>query len=324
MSTKRTTDIFSITFGWSNILEYLSYIDICNLGALTNQNLTSIILEGIENEASKNKNKKQKSNLLMKTNRIVQYANKSMPSTLKKYLSYFGLDFKTFFKRLKKLKGIIAGGFALSIYTGNLNDNSDIDIYLPYSFSIRDRLLPNKFEDYLKSYGYDPIVEEINSYEKKVLTFENILIKRKIQLILNNHPENESIFPHLIINNFDLTICMCFIKSYGDKKYEFYSQHMNHLLNKTMKVNKLIPLTIKFAQKTIPRIIKYQTRGIHFIDGEMILQNFWKHEIKVNKKHKLKKNKLYIYIGINITYTILRFCYSNELRFYRYHIYKIF
>ena len=89
MPTKRTTDIFSITFGWSNILEYLSYIDICNLGALTNQNLTTIILEAIENKP--NNNNICQSSLIMKTNNIIQYANKSMPSTLKKYL--FFLDY---------------------------------------------------------------------------------------------------------------------------------------------------------------------------------------------------------------------------------------
>ena len=135
----------------------------------------------------------------------------------------FWITFQTLFKQLKRIKGIIAGGFALSIYTGYLNNNSDIDIYVPYSFSMTrtDRLIPNKFEDYLKSYGYNPILEEINSYETKVLTFENKLIKRKIQIIMAKHCQNKSIFPHLIINNFDLTICMCFIKYMGTKNMNF-------------------------------------------------------------------------------------------------------
>ena len=129
-----------------------------------------------------------------------------------------------------KIKGIIAGGFALSIYTGNLNINSDIDIFIPFNFeeTMDDILNTDNFLGYLKLFGYNQSLKEINRYEKTVLTFENKLIKRKIQIVIAKQCHKNSNFPHIIINNFDLTICMCFIKLHGKNKYEYYSEHMNH------------------------------------------------------------------------------------------------
>ena len=79
MTTKETINLFSITFGWSTILKYLSYVDMCN-SALTNQNLTTTILQAIGDISNKNENEKR--NLVMKTTKISQYADKSMISTL--------------------------------------------------------------------------------------------------------------------------------------------------------------------------------------------------------------------------------------------------
>ena len=59
-----------------------------------------------------------------------------------------------------------------------------------------------------------------------------------------------------------------------------------------MKVNKLFSFTIKFAQRTTPRIIKYQKRKIQFINEDMNLENIWKHEIKIIKTNMLLINKL--------------------------------
>ena len=78
-----------------------------------------------------------------------------------------------------------------------------------------DLLDTDSFLDYLKLCDYDQTLKEINGYEKTVLTFRNKLIKRKIQIVINNQCHKNSNFPHLIINNFDLTICMCFIKLHG-------------------------------------------------------------------------------------------------------------
>ena len=96
MTSKGTTDIFSIIFGWSNILEYLSYADVGNVGALTNQNLRTAILEVIGDKSNKSEIKQR--NPIMKSTKINQYAIKSMRSALKKYLSYVGLQRNPFLK----------------------------------------------------------------------------------------------------------------------------------------------------------------------------------------------------------------------------------
>ena len=55
---------------------FLSFADICNFGALTNQNLTTVELEAIGDKS--NKNEIRQRNPIMKTTKINQYAKKSM------------------------------------------------------------------------------------------------------------------------------------------------------------------------------------------------------------------------------------------------------
>ena len=107
MATEGSIDIFSISFGWSTILKYLSYIDICNIGALTNQNLTSSILEAIGDKSNQNENKKR--NPIMKTSKINEYADRAMMITLSRYVFYFGLKWRPFFKEVYKINGVFAG-----------------------------------------------------------------------------------------------------------------------------------------------------------------------------------------------------------------------
>ena len=100
MTTKETTDIFAISFGWSTVLKYLYYADIYNVSALTNQKLTTAILQAIGDDSNKNDNENRKTTML--STKLSQYADKALISTFNKYLiKNLRICFKYLFRKFE-------------------------------------------------------------------------------------------------------------------------------------------------------------------------------------------------------------------------------
>ena len=291
MTTKETTDIFAISFGWSTILKYLYYADIYNISALTNQKLTTAILQAIGDESNKNDNEERK--ITMKSTKLSQYADKALISAFNKYLIRFGLKPKRFVEEVYKINGVFAGGFVLSIYSGNLSVDSDIDIFVPKQKKgakfqlemVRVKSLIYYIVDHC-NYVYMTNQKDHKYSNFSVITFINKLLNKKIQMIMTYYCENISSYPFTVIDNFDLTICMCFIQVIGKQTVVFHSKYKSHIFDKTMQVNKLKPFTIQFALKTIGRIIKYQEKGYKFLNGKLNLEQFWQYEIGLTKSKR--------------------------------------
>ena len=291
MTTRETSNLFSISFGWSTILQYLSYIDIYNISAYTNQQLTTAILQAIGDKT--NEDEKENKNQPLITTKIEEYARKAFLSTFERYLCHFGLTTRSFLQEVYRFKGILCGEFVLSIYTGFLYLNTDINIFIPkwktvVAFKI-EMIRLKSLIDYIvdhSNYEFMTYRRERNHSEITVITFINKTLNRKIQVIVSYGCEDIVNYPFKVISNFDLTITMCFIILTAVQTIQFVCTYKSHVLNKTMQFNKSAPLTIQVAQKAVERIINFQDKGYKFMNGDVNFENFWQHEIQLSKSKR--------------------------------------
>jgi hypothetical protein len=192
-----------------------------------------------------------------------------------RFLNEFGFHSTQFMPYLKKMNSVIAGGFALSCFTGELYDTSDIDIYIPSStiehFQIK--LKKSKFEKYLLRNGYEKTTShDISSqelYDNIYYEFENKNTKRKIQIIYHFYDEHSAPLSvgQSVIYDFDFTTVMCFIKQCKNRsnKLQFNCYHLNDVLNKKIRLNPMCPKLHTEEEslklKRLKRCLKYKTKG---------------------------------------------------------------
>jgi hypothetical protein len=68
---------------------------------------------------------------LLCTFRPTNVLNLTLLKNFRTFTNKFGVSRTKLMAYLKTMGGIIAGGFALALFTGELYDTSDIDIYIP-------------------------------------------------------------------------------------------------------------------------------------------------------------------------------------------------
>jgi hypothetical protein len=187
-----------------------------------------------------------------------------------KFVEKFGLKSKTLMKVIKKVNGVIAGGFALAIFTGELYDQSDMDIYIAAnsvrSFEFKLRQLKHLLQR--NSYIENITTSTISKYPQYTYyEYINIAINRKIQILYHyttKKCKKRVSTGNLVINGYDLTPVMCFIENGNKNKTRFHCEHVYDIMNKTLQLNQNCPRLrniTKFKTKLLIRLYKYKTRG---------------------------------------------------------------
>ena len=195
------------------------------------------------------------------------------------FTNKFGVSRTELMGYLKTMGGIIAGGFALALFTGELYDTSDIDIYIPVpTLKIFDRKIRRSgIRSFLINNGYHETImyfSNMPSYTSKYYEYLNESIGRKIQIISKYYIVPRYQLPHSsatsIIKSFDLTTVMCFIQNCSKSKLRFHCAHLPDMLLKRLRFNIYYP-TLQdietFKRRIFPRLLKYKTRGFSICDS---------------------------------------------------------
>ena len=208
---------------------------------------------------------------------------------LKTNLTIFGFKSKQLMSYLTKMNAVIAGGFALSCFTSELYDTSDIDIYIPSKRlnHFRSIIIGSSLEKYLQRNGYEKIkfsnANFQEYYDQIFYEYQNKTTKRKVQLIyhfLENEIANSNV-GQSVVNEFDFKAVMCYIapckKDSTDsnskdkkRKNQFNCSHLYDVLNKIIQLNPMCPKlhtndeTLKINR--FKRFIKYKYKGYTLSD----------------------------------------------------------
>ena len=243
----------------------------------------------------------QMTNVLKKFN-VNSILSLKILNHLKTFLNIFGFQFPKFMCCLNKANAVIAGGFALAMFSGKLFDSSDIDIYIP---AISDRkykkkLFASGLIEYLEKIGYvksNTVI--INDPSKTFFEFVNNNLKRKVQIFFHLYYGNEYYLNrpldycagHSVIEDYDFRIGMCYIKrSERNNFLVFHCTHIKDVMEKKMKLNPTCPNLIdleQFKLAIFERLIKYKSRGYELCESidtfiPMFTQKFVEFEASLN------------------------------------------
>ena len=216
------------------------------------------------------------------------------------FTNKFGVSRTKLMAYLKTMGGIIAGGFALALFTGELYDTSDIDIYIPVrNLQIFERKVRRSgIRLFLINNGYHENIiyfSDIPGYTSKYYEYFNESIGRKIQIISKYYIASRYQLPHSaetsIIKSFDFTTVMCFIQNCSKSKFRFHCAHLPDMLLKRLRFNVDYPTlqdidTLK--RRIFPRLLKYKTRGFSICDSTTnIIPNIFE-EFEQYEKNDIK------------------------------------
>jgi hypothetical protein len=216
---------------------------------------------------------------------------------LKKHLSTFtrkfGLHRHKLIGYLRPIGAVIAGGFALAVFTGELYETSDMDIYIPCkTIEIFDKKIRKKgFRSFLKRCGYIETVNMVShmaGYTTKYYDFINPHIGRKIQIIskfthlragqygahdygpFSTRPPKVPSIATSVLKSFDITPVMCSIETSKWQIIRFNCMHLPDVLHKRIRLNTHSPQLEDiqtFKLRVFPRLLKYKTRGFNICDS---------------------------------------------------------
>ena len=252
--SKSIFDVCSVIDIFSCVIEFLSFKDVVNLFS--------------------NKISNQMTKALIKFNvKVIQ--GFIIRSQFDIFMKKFNLYPSKLMSLLGRVDAVIAGGFALSLFTGELYDASDINIYIPSEsyLDFKRKLKYSNLEKYLLKKGFIKNRTNLScldeNKEKTHEEFENKDIKRKVQIILhhyNNDFEPFNCVGHSVINNFDFTVAKCYIKKcWKDfERIQFNCLHLHDVTNKIIELNTNRPqlhFPKKFVIKCFKRFRKYESRG---------------------------------------------------------------
>jgi hypothetical protein len=197
---------------------------------------------------------------------------------------------------------VIAGGFALAMFSGKLFDTSDIDIFIP---AVSDRkykrkLFASGLIEYLLKVGYvrsNTVI--MNDPSNTFFEFVNNNLKRKVQIFFHLYYGNEYYLNRpldyspgrSVIDDYDFRIGMCFIERLErNNRLVFHCRHIKDVLKKKIKLNPMCPQLIdleQFKMESFKRLIKYKSRGYEICGSidtfiPMFTQEFLEYEASMN------------------------------------------
>ena len=256
--SKSIFDICSARDIFSGVIEFLTFKDVFNL---------------FSNKVSKEMTELLKKFKVKVTQRFI------IRRQFEIFVKKFNLSPIYLMASLGSINAVIAGGFALSLFTGELHDSSDINIFIPSEThqDFKRKIKSSSIEKYLLKKGYIKIQTNKPNicYEEAYEEFENKNIQRKVQLILHFYNDNREPFcnvSHSIINNFDFTIAKCYIKRYWRDSdcIQFNCSHINDVMKKVIQININCPnqhlYPKQFKKQCVTRFLKYRSKGFKLSD----------------------------------------------------------
>ena len=264
----------------------------------------------------------------------------------------FGFYNRKLMSILEKINAVIAGGFASALFTGELRDSSDMNIFIPAIKlnSFYNKINKSGLKNYLLDKGYfekqcimvydkgDPEKRKlfllhkflkaeknikINShyiYDRCYYEFEHTELKRKVKIIFKFYDyryQLRSKFGSFVIEKFDFTVVMCYIKNCPQKKKTIFNDwgikrndriqyncfHLEDILNKSIQINSNCINNLNqelFKKQCFQRFIKYRSRGFQLSESmnliiPMITTEFLEYESLFNKIAEKHPNSLIEY-----------------------------
>ena len=244
----------------------------------------------------------------------------------------FGFYNRKLMSCLGKINAVIAGGFALALFTGELHDSSDMNIFIPARSikTFNSKLQKSGLKSYLfeKDYFQKKLIKinRQNSFDRSYYEFYHTELKRKVKIIFITYDfryQYRSKFGNWVIEKFDFTVLMCYIRKcfvkktifndWGIKKnnrIQYYFFHLNDILNKRIEIN---PICVEdldeeiFKQQCFKRFIKYKSREFELYNSmnlaiPMITNEFSEYESLVSTNN---------YLG-NISNSLIEYDVGNE------------
>ena len=158
---------------------------------------------------------------------------------------------------------VLSGSVVLQAYTGDIWEDSDMDIYLPY--------LPSRYknhEDAIMAAVPDcdfltvlPVKEEylMLGYHRAIVEVERPNGKKIQFIFVTSYRQNN---PHVgrIVKTFDLTI----VQNYYDGEV-WRSKNIGHIIDRRMQLATQHQFTASFSYRNVQRIKKYEGRGFTFV-----------------------------------------------------------
>ena len=224
----------------------------------------------------------------------------------------FGLYNRKVMSCLGKINAVIAGGFALALFTGELHDSSDMNIFIPATKikTFNNKIQKSGLKSYLleKDYFQKKLIKinPDNSFYRSYYEFHHDGLKRKVKIIFITYDfryQYSSKFGSWVIEKFDFTVVMCYIRKivfkktifndWGIKKndrIQYNCFHLNDILDKRIEINLICVEYFdeeNFKQQCFKRFIKYKSRKFELSNSmnlvlPMITNEFLEYESLVN------------------------------------------
>jgi len=170
------------------------------------------------------------------------------------------------------MNAVIAGGFALALFTGELYSASDIDIYVPSDrrkHHLRN-VRTSGLKRLLKTTNYNHVKtsknDEYQYYPHGFREYENFDVNKKIQVLYHNIKYKDNMYSHpgdSVVSDYDFTTVMCYVQL-SRNSIIFCCKNLNDVINKTIKINvncSKLQNMLKFQMSCVIRLLKYQDRG---------------------------------------------------------------
>ena len=207
---------------------------------------------------------------------VKQMLGGCLKNTLNRFVLRFELDVDSFFECLHNINGVIAGGFATALFTGELNEESDIDVYVPLFQERRVHeleMIVRKSEliCFLENNDYKVVEDGVQDSDYPAYFYDiiNTRLKKKIQVLSHiMHGVYWNEIGKSIVSNYDFTTVMCYIETTSNKII-FGCENLHDVMNKVIKINtKCQKLNYPdFPEKTARRVYKYKNRGYTICDS---------------------------------------------------------
>jgi len=187
-----------------------------------------------------------------------------LKNNLYKSMKEFGLNATDFFSILVNIGGVVAGGFALSVFNDELFGKSDIDVYVPYdeTETIEIKLETSGFGLYLIQQGYKKsCTHQGDGYPIGYVAYYHKFYVKYIQIMVRKTQRIDGeTFGDSVVRHFDFTPVMNYIEISHNHKLKFCAHFVQDILYLNLKINPQYDAYMDLF-RSLERLLKYSYRG---------------------------------------------------------------